>query len=807
MRDRILRLRRAWLDLILSGTKTAEVRRGATTPGGVWLGCGGRVEAFALLGLPVRVANFAEFQSRFEEHRVDVPALPYGPCTYLWPLTDVRILPAPVCYHNRAGYMLVVVAKKLQPACTFCCTVEVDKERGDPLRLPSGRRSLVILGRRSLAGHRDTTSWPPQCLVSYSVSFPLSFAMPASTAAAAGCADIRNSLCSAGSSSRPGASAAEGLTSQQKQALRNWCSAAAAGAAQAWREFRPGSGLLYLEANVRLLPVEFQNAFGLATPAAADLQDFRTAVLAALQTALDWYEHVVPACPFDVSDTDCSADSEGAAEADFAVVVAAWLAGDATGAPRRARRLFAARSAGAAEFSEAVLENVYAKLTGADLLRGLTAAPSTARIACCTTTCTLCGVDLEIGETRSTYALTWATGLQRVHYERRRCPECLCHYSSCWRTGRTGSLFLCSTPLHLDFLQFLAHPQHDACAFIDCRLLNFCTSLVVRLRASFIGIVQVLQDTMAAGLSLPLRQELFQLWMFWRSLAIIPAADLTDIPFVFSHHGRQELRAWLVRVHVLLQDRHLRYLARDHWCAVCARCPSVGIDGKMSVSAAVCASLDGPDWTCRYSGLQRFPGCWLPPQRRSRFCRQHAGSGPDLGDFLCPAEHVLGFLPDSAQRRHCCDVCACTLAADQPLWRCEVCDFDVCVACAEDPQRVPSSAVAQASASPAASIEPVAENELNSCGIVKRLPVSRLRRQGGVLTAMLACGRVAHLQLLAGAESATQVTMLLADLRAVRSFNYIIYDDACHLARFVRNRARRSPRSVLCQLAEATYVI
>eukprot|EP00439_Symbiodinium_sp_Y106_P043331 s6497_g5.t1 len=86
----------------------------------------------------------------------------------------------------------------------------------------------------------------------------------------------------------------------------------------------------------------------------------------------------------------------------------------------------------AAEFSEAVLENVYAKLTGADLLRGLTAAPSTVRIPCCTTTCTLCGLDLEIGETRSTYALTWATGMQRVDYERRRCRGCLSHYSSCW---------------------------------------------------------------------------------------------------------------------------------------------------------------------------------------------------------------------------------------------------------------------------------------------------------------------------------------------------------------------------------------
>ena len=48
-------------------------------------------------------------------------------------------------------------------------------------------------------------------------------------------------------------------------------------------------------ANVRLLPVEFRDAFGLATPAAADQQNYRTAVLAALQTALDWYEQVVPA--------------------------------------------------------------------------------------------------------------------------------------------------------------------------------------------------------------------------------------------------------------------------------------------------------------------------------------------------------------------------------------------------------------------------------------------------------------------------------------------------------------------------------
>ena len=159
-------------------------------------------------------------------------------------------------------------------------------------------------------------------------------------------------------------------------------------------------------------------------------------------------------------------------EADFAVLVAAWLAGNATGAPRRACRLLAARSPGAAEFSEAVLENVYAKLTAANLLRGLAATPSTATIACCSATCTLCGLDLEIGATCSTYALTWARGLQRVDYERRQCRGCLSEYSSCWRTDRTATMFLCSTPVHLGFLQFLAHPQQDACAFIDCRVLS-----------------------------------------------------------------------------------------------------------------------------------------------------------------------------------------------------------------------------------------------------------------------------------------------------------------------------------------------
>ena len=495
-------------------------------------------------------------------------------------------------------------------------------------------------------------------------------------------------------------------------------------------------------------------------------------------------------------------------EADFAHLVAAWLAGDVGGAPARALALLAAQT-GDRQVTEAVLENVYAKLTAAGMLPDRSAAKNLL-VPCCSTACALCSCKLEAAEAKSAYALCWDTGLQRVRYESRRCVTCGCSYSSCWRLGQAGTVYLCSTPLHLQFLQILAHPQADSCAFVECRLLTFCASLVVRLRASFIGILQVLQDTMAAGLPLVLRQELFQAWMFWRSLAVLPAGDLADIPFVFSHNCRDHIHVWLERLQGLLQDRHLRFLGREHSCSVCARCPPVGVDGKMAVSAAVCACLSGPEWTCHYTGLRRMPGCWLPPCRRSRFCRLHAGAGPDFNDLLCPAEHALVLLPDSGQRHHFCDVCAATVPLDSALWRCEACDFDVCAdcACCNTDQGPPAVHPADLhSGPPSAEAEDEDDPDANPCGIVKRLPGTRLRRQGGVLTAMLACGRVAHVQLLAGAESPTQVTILLAQLRAVRPFSYVVYDDACHLARFVRNRARRSGRLALGDLASAKFVI
>ena len=101
--DRVLRIKREWLQLILAGTKTAEVRSGPTTPGGAWLGYNGRVWARVHIGEPEHILTMDDFRSKHAAHRVEVDELPYGLRTFLWPLSELRPLAEPVWFHNRSG--------------------------------------------------------------------------------------------------------------------------------------------------------------------------------------------------------------------------------------------------------------------------------------------------------------------------------------------------------------------------------------------------------------------------------------------------------------------------------------------------------------------------------------------------------------------------------------------------------------------------------------------------------------------------------------------------------------------------------
>ena len=98
--------------------------------------------------------------------------------------------------------------------------------------------------------------------------------------------------------------------------------------------------------------------------------------------------------------------------------------------------------------------------------------------------------------------------------------------------------------------------------------------------------------------------------------------------------------------------------------------------------------------------------------------------------------------------------------------------------------------------------------EQKSCGIDKTSMVVH-RRYGGLLIATLPCGRVCSLTPLSHAESLTQVYSLMSQLVLVpeHPIQYIMYDNACALARYSRHPCRRDRTPAAAAMAALTYVL
>ena len=99
--ERIMMLKSKWLKLILSGSKTMELRGRSAKTGWVWLGCKNliqgraRVAACAELDLP----TFAQYQ---DQHCVQGDDLPYARTFALW-LEDVQQILQPVSFFKPLG--------------------------------------------------------------------------------------------------------------------------------------------------------------------------------------------------------------------------------------------------------------------------------------------------------------------------------------------------------------------------------------------------------------------------------------------------------------------------------------------------------------------------------------------------------------------------------------------------------------------------------------------------------------------------------------------------------------------------------
>ena len=110
---------------------------------------------------------------------------------------------------------------------------------------------------------------------------------------------------------------------------------------------------------------------------------------------------------------------------------------------------------------------------------------------------------------------------------------------------------------------------------------------------------------------------------------------------------------------------------------------------------------------------------------------------------------------------------------------------------------------------PKMTADPVADlaDAPNPCGITKEPQPGSSKRTGGMLTFILACGIICNIAITAGAESATQIFGLLGEVRRRRHLQYIVYDNACMLAHFVRNQVRKKATSVGSMLANAFFVL
>ena len=105
--DRILVLRPVWLDLILAGDKTMEIRSSPLRPGKYFLGCKQRILAVAHLGHPRRITTIEQWVELRPLHCVMSDELPYKR-TFGLPIDSLHRVSAAIPYAHPRGAVSVV---------------------------------------------------------------------------------------------------------------------------------------------------------------------------------------------------------------------------------------------------------------------------------------------------------------------------------------------------------------------------------------------------------------------------------------------------------------------------------------------------------------------------------------------------------------------------------------------------------------------------------------------------------------------------------------------------------------------------
>ena len=443
--------------------------------------------------------------------------------------------------------------------------------------------------------------------------------------------------------------------------------------------------------------------------------------------------------------------------------------------------------------------------------------------------CALCGGQMELGSPVDCHILTFAAGLRPFRFLPYWCCDCNRFHAGGWGwvAGQPNAAQVehCDPSLAVRFLSLA--PKAASVVAMDTALYNYLTATLVHVRASFRGFCAVLEHFHAFPHVEHLHNKLLHGWMLYQAIDFLRDTHwerLRTIAFSFSRHQPLQ-RACFAHLVAPMQDLFRRRYAQEHKCVECVARPALSLDGKVNRAVPVCQCPTGTPLHMLRGNVVLDFGCLRARRPGSLACALHHTRGAiATTSVLCLLGHRLQRCDRLRLLGQSCDLCGEAFPLGVVAWRCALnCDWRICHACATttpleetDICRMPTAdfhfveGVAELADNVATVMqEPlVMAEEGNPCGIEKSpAPASAPRFYGGMVAASLACGRVAFIQPLAGHESLTQVFGLLAAIRSRRALDFVVYDNACALARFVRRLARREPSSVRSQCAALTFCL
>ena len=448
--------------------------------------------------------------------------------------------------------------------------------------------------------------------------------------------------------------------------------------------------------------------------------------------------------------------------------------------------------------------------------------------------CPSCGETLQ-SQRILCHVLTLADGCKPLEVVRESCSACKKTFCGCWSWihGSSGQAQLARAVRADEILLLCLCPERTSVAGMDPALFTFLTAALLHVRSSFRGFASLMLDFHQMPHVEHLHDKLLHAWLVYHAILQLQEAnwdELSRMPFCFQRHNADLRCSTLGSLYLPLQQKFLQDFAQKHTCVTCSRLPVLAFDGKVNRAVPVCMRKTGSALHLVRANVILDFGCLAPRLHGSYACAaHHTPEAASSTSLQCFRGHKLRRRRSAREQE--CHQCGASIVTREPIWQCGLgCVWHICHSCAvatvpADFLQIPEAdqtvrpdtgdlrAVETVADGPPHLAGDIPEAELfpaadNPCGLVKgQEDASAYRFYGSTLTALLGCGRVAMIMPIARHESLTQVFGMLAAVRSRRVLQYVVYDNACALARFVRKIAARSAREAPQVCAQLTFVL